>query len=278
MKRIAAGFLILSCCLALGLLYVDGHLPAPVPIDDGPLDYRPLASALKHVGPSGLIDYAALRNDRGGLDGFVEQLARVSPINRPDLFESPEDRLAFWLNAYHALALQAGLDRDTGARLDALGRCFFWLRSWAIGGRRFTLWAVERRFLSETGDSRVPFALACGARGCALLDGTPYQADTLDAQLNDAVGRFVQSGRNVKLARDGVHLSPLFRTHEADIRAALPEGRTNLLQFVWAFLPESCAERPGCDTRADLDKACGPRLEACAVTYEPFDWELAGRQ
>ncbi len=142
---------------------------------------------------------------------------------------------------------------------------------------RFTLWSVERRFFSQTGDSRIPFALACGARGCALLDGTPYQADTLDAQLNDAVKRFVQNENNVKLRPDGIHLSRLFKLYAEDIRAALPEGRTHLLQFVWAFLPEACLTRPGCDTRGDLDKACGPRLEGCAMKFEPFDWQLASR-
>ena len=277
LKRLAFGFLV--CCVlgAMALFYVDGHVPASIPEDEGSLDYRPLSKALEHVSASGLVDYAALKNDRAQLDAFVNRLASVSPINRPELFASADDRLAFWINAYHALVLQAGLDADSDAQLDAVGRHFFWMRSWPIGGRRFTLWSVERRFLSETGDSRIPFALACGAKGCALLDGSPYQADTHDAQLNDAVGRFVQNERNVKLAPDGIHLSPLFRIHEADIRAALPEGRTNVLQFVWAFLPEACADRPGCDTRGDLDKACGPKLEDCALKFEPFDWQLAAR-
>ena len=277
LKRLAFGFLV--CCLlgAAALIFIDGHVPASVPEGDARIDYRPFAKALEHVGSSGRVDYAALKNDRQPLDDFIGQLARVSPINHPEQFESADDRLAFWLNAYHALVLQAGLDADKDATLDSVGRSFFWARSWPIGGRRFTLWSVERRFLSETGDSRIPFALACGASGCALLDGAPYQADTLDAQLNDAVGRFVQNERNVKLRSDGIHLSPLFRIHEADIRAALPEGRTNVLQFVWAFLPEACANRPGCDTRGDLDKACGPKLEDCVLKFEPFDWQLAAR-
>lgn len=277
LKRLAVAFLVLSLGLALALLYVDGHVPAAAPVSGQALDYRPLARALRFVGPTGLIDFAGLKADRKDLDAFVDQLASASPLNAPDHFASPDDRLAFWLNAYHALVLQAAIDQGADAELDAFGRSFYWLRSWPIGGRRFTLWAIERRFLSETGDSRVPFALACGAKGCALLDGSPFQADTLDAQLNDAVSRFVQNDHNVKVKPDGVHLSPLFRMHEEDIKAALPEGRTHLLQFVWAFMPEACLEKPGCDTRGDLDKACGPALDGCPVKYEPFDWRLAAR-
>lgn len=277
LKRLAIGFLALSLGLALALLYVDGHVPAPSTTADQALDYRPLARALNHVGPTGLVDYAALKANRQDLDAFVASLANVSPLNAPERFASPDDRLAFWLNAYHALVLQAAIDEAPDAELDGAAKRFYWLRSWPIGGRRFTLWAIERRFLSETGDSRVPFALACGAKGCALLDGSPFQADTLDAQLNDSVSRFVQNEHNVKVKPDGVHLSPLFARHEADIKAALPEGRTHLLQFVWAFMPEACLDRPGCDTRGDLDKRCGPKLDGCPLKYEPFDWRLAAR-
>lgn len=277
LKRLAILFVVGTVLGAAAVLYVDGHVPASIPEGDGRLDYGPYSQALEHVSATGLVDYAALKKNRDKLDAFIAQLARVSPINRPELFETPEEKLAFWLNAYHALALQEAIDLDRDATLDALGRSFYWLRSWPIGGRRFTLWALERRFLRDTGDSRVPFALACGALGCALLDGAPFQPDTLDPQLNDAVSRFVQSERNVKLKADGVHLSPLFRVNQDDIRAALPEGRTNLLQFVWAFLPLACETRPGCDTRGDLDRACGPKLEGCAVKYEPFDWRIAGR-
>ena len=112
------------------VLYVDGHLPARIPQGDAPLDYRPLAVALQHVSPTGVVDYLGLREDRASLDQFVAQLARVAPLNRPDLFATSEDRLAFWLNAYHALVLEAALDEAPEARLDALGRSFFWLRSW----------------------------------------------------------------------------------------------------------------------------------------------------
>jgi hypothetical protein len=278
MKRLAIAFVVVSGLGATGLLYLDGHFPASVPEGADTLDELPFAQALESVGTNGLVDYATLRKNRDKLDAFVDQLARVSPINHPEKFQTPEQKLAFWLNAYHALVLEAAVDLSPDSSLDGLGRRFYWLRSWPIGGRRFTLWSVERRFLRETDDPRVPFALACGSLGCALLDGAPYQADTLDPQLNDAVKRFVQSEHNVKLKADGVHLSPLFKLHEEEIKAALPEGRSGLLQFVWAFLPASCDTRPGCDTRADVDRTCGPKLDTCKLVYDPFDWRLATRE
>ena len=60
-----------------------------------------------------------------------------------------------------------------------------------------------------------PLRKELGAEAVALA------GDRVDAQLNDAVSRFVQNERNVKLRADGVHLSPLFAIHETDIRLAL---------------------------------------------------------
>ncbi len=273
-KRLAIAFCVLSVVTATAVLWMDGHFPASIPERHGDLDYRPLAQALGYVSSTGLVDYAGLRRDRANLDQFVDSLASVTPLNRPELFPEASDQLVFWLNAYHALALQAALD-DGAPDSERLSRFTYAMRTWPIGGRRLSLFALERRFLRDVGDPRVPFSLACGARGCALLDGAPYQADTLDAQLNDAVRRFMRDPHNVKIDGKAVHVSQLVQRHEPEILAALPPGSHGALQFVWAFLPDSCTERPGCDTRADLDRACGVNLDGCKVDYLPFDWSFA---
>jgi hypothetical protein len=275
-KRLAVAFCALSILFAAAALWIDGHVPASVPERHRDLDYRPFAQALSYVSPTGLVDYAGLRNDRAGLDEFVASLASVSPLNRPELFPEVTDQLTFWLNAYHALALQAALD-DGAPDLERPSRFTFAMRTWAIGGRRLSLFALERRFLRDVGDPRLPFALACGARSCALLDGAPYQVDTFDAQVNDAVRRFMQNPLNLKISGKTVHVSQLVQRHETEILGSLPAGSHGVLQFVWAFLPDSCQDRPGCDTRADLDHACGMNLDGCTVDYLPFDGSLAAR-
>ncbi len=276
MKRLAFAFSALSIAAATLVLWMDGHFPASIPPGEAKLDYRPLAHALGFVSPSGLVDYKGLKADRGPLDRFVASLASVTPLNRPELFKEPADQLTFWLNAYHALALQAAID-DGAPESQTFSRLTYALRTWPVGGRRLSLFAMERRFLRDVGDPRVPFALACGAKSCALLDGSPYQPESLDAQLNDAVRRFMRDPANVKLEGKTVRLSVLVARHEAQIVSALPPGTHGPLQFVWAFLPDSCTERPGCDTRGDLDRACGPQLDGCKLTFQPFDWSLAAR-
>jgi hypothetical protein len=273
---LAVAVIVLPILLAVGgVLHVQGLLPASVPSGDFPFHYGGFAHALRHVKPDGDVDFSALGRERQELDTFVRSLATFSPRTRPDLFEKPEEALAYWLNAYHALVLQEVVDEYPyleSVNDKWLGR-FFWGRSWPVGGQRLTLWALEHRILQkEFADPRIHLALFHGTRGGPLLDGAPFEAAFLDSQLNDAARRFVSDRRHVRLENTTVHLASVFDTYREDFLAALPEGRRgNVLQFVWAFLPDTCTDHYGCDTRGDLDRSCGPKLDQCKLIFEPED-------
>ena len=271
-------FAVTALAATTAALHVQGLLPARVPAASEPFHYGGYAQVLRHVRPDGDVDFAAVGHERKVLDGFVASLASFSPHNRPEVFPTSEDALAYWLNAYNALVLQQVVDGYPyleSVRQPWLGR-FFWGRSWPVGGERLTLWALENRVLrTEFADPRIHFALFQGARGGPRLDGAHFQPEYLDAQLNDASRRFMGDKRHVDLDGDTVHLARLFDTYRDDFLAALPEGRGgNVLQFVWAFLPDTCEERPGCATRSDLDRACGPKLDRCHIVYTPQDTSL----
>ena len=270
---LAALLLFLALLLAGGgALHIHGLLPASVPAEDRPFTYSGYAEALRYVRSDGDVDFPTLGRDRAPLDAFVRSLATFSPRNRPDLFPTPEDELAYWLNASNALVLQSVLDEYSTLRSveESWLGSFFWRRSWPVGGQALTLWALEHRILQEGfADPRIHFALFRGTRGGPLLDGAPFQAELLDAQLNELTRRYVADRKHLRLEGTTLHLSRRFDTWRDDLLAALPEGRRgNVLQFVWAFLPETCTERPGCETRSDLDRVCGPGLDRCDVVYE----------
>lgn len=260
---------------ALAVLHVYGLLPARVPPAEAPFSYSGYAHALRHVKSDGDVDFAALSQQRAELDAFVRSLATFSPRSHPERFAQPEEALAYWLNAHTALLLQAMVDGYPSlqsVKAPWAGH-FFWSRAWPVGGQRLTLWALEHRILQrEFADPRIHLALFRGTRGGPALEGVPFEPSFLDAQLNDAVRRFMGDKRHVRMEGTTVHLARVFDTHQEDFLAALPEGRRgNVLQFVWAFLPDTCTERYGCDTRSDLDRVCGPALDRCQVAYVPED-------
>lgn len=259
--------------VASGLvLWVDGHVPAPVPKDAPPSSVVDLGEALRAVDSRGVVDLAELKRRHARLEAYVGSLAATTPELAPEQFPTVEARLAYWLNAYTALTLLELLDtRSTTASR--------WRRAFEavpIGGERLTRFAIFRRTLSRSGDARVFFSIYTGAKGQAVPDGAPFEGDTLNGQLDDAARRFVRRKANVSVTDKTVTLSALFQRHRAEFLAALPSERQHVLQIVWAYLPDACdADAPGCVTRGDLDRACGTKFDACAVVYAPLDEALA---
>lgn len=269
------GVWLAAAALLLGsgaALYVDGHIPAPVPADAPEYALADLSRALEAVNANGEVNLGHLKARHDSLERFVASLAATAPSTKPELFPTPEDKVAYWLNAYVALVLHELLDvKGTSAsQLSSASR------SWAIGGQRLTKRAIRRRYLDATGDARVHLALFTGARGHGVLDGAPFDGQTIDPQLDDAMRRFMRRKENVSIDGKTVRLSALLREHEAELLAALPPDRRGLMQIVWAYLPENCdGVRPGCATRGDLDRACGARFDRCTVEYVPVDETLA---
>lgn len=246
--------------VSLLVLWREGRFPARVP-DDAPA-YAPvdLLDALSRAEADPRLD--DLSRHRAALDRFVAAMAKTSPRTEPARFPTPEDRVAYWLNAVHALLLVERLD-SPDAPLST------W-RTWPIGGERLSRAAIVRRFLAESGDARLWLALVDGSVGGPWFDGAPYGGDTLNPQLDDAARRFLRRPDTVVVAPPVVRLSARLLDHEAEFREALPAGRDSLLQVVWAYLPDSCeGVRPGCVTRADLDRACGPAFDRCRVERLP---------
>lgn len=155
---------------------------------------------------NGLVDYAGLVGDRQGLDFYLQELGRVSPS---DLELAPRDvRLAFWINAYNACALQlvvdhypieprggtAGLEnRLVGVPANSVRQIpDTWTRQFCrIAQRDRSLDGIEHGVIRPLGEPRIHFAVTCASRSCPVLASAAYRGDQLDAQLDEAVRRFV---------------------------------------------------------------------------------------
>ncbi|MBL8917140.1 MAG: DUF547 domain-containing protein [Archangium sp.] len=254
--------------------FIGGHVPASVPSDAPAYSLSPFSEALRAVDDRGQIDLVELKKRHESLENFVASLAATSPETKPDLFPTVEARLAYWLNAYHAAVLLELMDTRS-TKSSASDELF---NAVAIGGHRVTRWSMYRNTLSQSGDARVFFSIATGEKGRGVLDGAPFDADSLNLQLDDAMRRFVQRKDHVSIDGKTVKLSVLFQRHREEILAALPDERKNVLQIVWAYLPETCeADKPGCHTRADLDSACGNKFDACTTEFVEPDPTLTIR-
>lgn len=239
------------------VLWADGRLPAPLPQGVDEVRDGALLAALTAVDSSGEVSRERLRSKAAALDEYLQSVAAVSPRSRPELFPTPEARIAYWLNVFHALVLRQL--RDDGA-------LSWWLGVQPVGGQRLTLAAVFRRYLEATEDPRVVLSLYTGP-GTGWLDGAPFAEALLDAQLNDATRRYFRRRDTLALEGKRLLLPRLVGQLEPFIRRVLPPGHA-LPHFVWAYLPDTCEGLyPGCLTRLDLDLACGRSLDGCKLAF-----------
>jgi hypothetical protein len=207
-------------------------------------------------------------DDRGpALDAVRTRIADASPDRLTEL--GPDERLAFWLNVYNAAtgaALLADPDRfedrrrffgesivtvaGTGLSLDQIEHGILRGSQWKYGlgyvPNPFPSAFVRRHRVTDP-DSRVHFALNCGAASCPAV--AAYAAADVDDQLDRAAASYLRSETVVE---DGTARIPrLLLWYRGDFG-----GRSGIR----ALLREYDAVDPDSISR---------------IRYREYDWSLA---
>jgi hypothetical protein len=242
----------------LALLLALSH-GAPAKPPDAALFQQVLT---RHVTEEGQVQYAALKATRGPLAQFVEALSRISPDSHPALFPLREARLAYWLNAYNALVLEAMTERYPEKRRlleNPVGReAFFYRAKFTVGGRPRTLASIEDDNIRDGfRDPRIHFAIVCASKGCPRLSRIAFTAENVERELERLAREFFQEPRNCLMdpRRRVVRLSSLFKWFARDFGANDAER----LAFVARYgPPEAAALRQG----------------RWKIEYADWDWSL----
>lgn len=226
------------------------------------------------------VNYAALRES----DEFAAYrrhfLPRLAALD-PSAITSRDERIAFWINLYNALIIDAvisfGVQRSVSeGRLGLL--TFFRRAAYNIGGHCTSCDDIEhgilranrghlfipgpqfagddprRAWVMDPIDPRIHFALNCASRSCPPIN--VYDVSRLDAQLTLAARSFID--QTTTLANDRLMLSPILRWYAGDFG-----GRAGVLDFVREHLPDD-------PRRAWLQQqGASPK-----IAYSRYDWQL----
>ncbi|MCB9674939.1 MAG: DUF547 domain-containing protein [Alphaproteobacteria bacterium] len=205
------------------------------------------------VDENGKIDYAAIAADRAGLDRFLGYVAKVSPESDPDLFPAKQDAMAYYINAYNALAIRGVIDRPGLKSVDDIKVEYFFYTRYNIGGRKLDLYRLENQVIRPRfNDPRVHFALNCQSGGCPIFPQTAFLSDGLDDFLDEQTTKFVNHPEKVrpKAGEEGVwEVSQIFEWYADDF-----EGAGGVPAFIHKYRDEVPADA---------------KLE-----YIPYDWAL----
>lgn len=235
-----------------------------------------------YVDGEGRVDYSGFQgaaDSRDLMSGYLDLLASLDPAQ----LESPQERLAFWLNAYNALVFQEAASRladDAGFSTSEDDFSFFQARRYTLGGQVYSLDQIEhgvirgdRGHASVSGlddeawalyqarhegifgqgavDPRIHVGLNCGALSCPPLPTRAFTGANVDALLDERAGIFVHDAQR---GAGPQGISMLFSWFQADFEAG-PQGSAR--GFIEAYREDSASVNFG--------------------AFLEYDWTLNGR-
>ena len=168
------------------------------------------------------VDYSGLKADkyeRAALGAYIESLEAVDPATLPR-----DEQFAFWANLYNALTVQVVVDhypvasiRDISISPGLFARGPWGKKLVRVAGRDLSLDDIEHAILRpEFGDPRVHYAVNCASWSCPDLAVEPYEGAILDAQLDAAARRYVNSPRGVEFRDGRLTVSSIFSWYKKD--------------------------------------------------------------
>jgi len=228
---------------------------------------------------NGLVNYQGLTNSptyrhyrrvAGGLRHF-----------NPSSLHSREESLAFWINLYNSLIIDAVISFGIEKSVWEAGWGFFRKAAYNIGGLRYSADDIEhgilrgnqphpllrlRQFSTDDPrlrhavvpmDLRIHFTLVCASLSCPLI--TVYHASEMEEELEAATTTFINGGGVIVEPKSAqVNLSRIFSWYRGDCG-----GRSAVLNFILAYLKKGLE-------RDYLQENSGKMR----LSYQKYDWSL----
>lgn len=215
---------------ALAALFVTSSTPASAAPGQSDLDVRAWQALWtdvlqRNVDDEGRIDFATLSHDHSELDRIVAFINDHDPVSAPALFPTHNARLAYYIDAYNALAMWGVIKDGIPQTLGWLKRIqFFYFQTFVIGGRVISLYDLENKVIRPMGEARVHFALNCMTVSCPRLPRTAFSSGDLDLKLESAARYFLHEPRNVMVdeKKQQILVSAIFNFYTGDFLVLAP--------------------------------------------------------
>lgn len=201
----------------------------------------------------GKVNYAGIAADPGFFD-YLEKL------EVPPRFSTREMELAYWINAYNALAIKGILD---GQSPDSLFGRYFYFKStkYKVGGREINLYDLEREILIPMHEPRIHFAIVCASASCPKLLSSAYTAGKLEQQLESNARDFINDPTRNRFDREWkvAYLSKIFDWYAEDFEKQSGTVQRYLARYI---------DDPGLAKELETD--------SYEIKYLKYDWSLNG--
>lgn len=222
-------------------------------------------------GNASTLRYAALQAQRPALKAYLDTLSAVSAASYGSW--SRPQQLAFLINAYNAFTVELILTRypelksikDLGSFVQSP-----WKKKFAqLLGQERSLDEIEHDMIRAPGvfdDPRIHVAVVCASIGCPMLRSEAFFAERLDAQLDDALRRFLsdRSRNRFGVGTATLSVSKIFDWYRKDFERGY-KGYDSL-QTLFARHADALGATPQAQTEI--------RAGRYKLAYLDYDWSL----
>ena len=173
----------------------------------------------KNVSDGGKVNYKRLKNDGILLAQYVDLLSKNPPGKNWD----PEEKIAYWINAYNAFTIKLIVDHYPVESIKDISNGIPMINSpwdikfFSINGVSLDLNTIEHEILrKEFSEPRIHFAINCASSSCPVLREEAYRGKILDSQLNDQAYRFMLDRKKNIINLERTAISKIFDWFEND--------------------------------------------------------------
>ena len=230
----------------------------------------------KHVryvenGTGSRVSYAGFQKDRAALQKVLDDYQKVTRAEF-DGWTKPQQQ-AFLINAYNAFTVEKILKRYPDLKsIRDFGSVFGnpWKdKFFTLFGQPAYLDLIEHEMLRKDGvydEPRVHVAVVCASIGCPMLRNEAFTAERLEAQLEDAMRRFLsdRSRNHYNPEKRRLEVSKIFDWYGRDFERG-HKGFTSL-KATFARYAEQLSDKP--EERALI------REQKADVSFLEYDWSL----
>lgn len=174
-------------------------------------DHKAFAAVLDGAVVGNTVDYGLIEQRKPALKGYLEQVANANVRSF-----TPDQQLAFYVNAYNALTLDLIVTNGKPASIRDIQGGQVWDQSvFPVGRERLTLNQIEHGKVRELEDGRIHAVVNCASKGCPPLPATPMTAGQVQGHL-DAGARQWTSTNAFALEGKVLRLSKIFQWYAED--------------------------------------------------------------
>lgn len=199
--------------------------------------WRPMATI--HGIETTVFDYAVMKEESGAL---IDEIASVLEGIDPGAMNEGDMAKAFWINAYNFAAMRMvvdayPVDSITSFKISLIKHPWS-KKSLRIGRQRFSLAQIEKEILlPRFGDRRIIFAVSCAAVSCPDRQPQIFDAENLDAQLDDLLRRYFRNtGKGMALEEEPNRLILAWILRKDG--HLFSDDSSELVAFVSSYLPD----------------------------------------